>query len=91
MFLGQTVPGCALLDLVPYFPISAREESKSNLLFSLGLWVFFLVFLGLHPLYMEVPRPGVQSELQLPACTTAHGNAGSLIHWGRPGIKPSSS
>ena len=32
---------------------------------------FFLVFLGLHPRHMEVPRLGVQSELQLPAYTTA--------------------
>ena len=28
-------------------------------------------FLGLHPWHMEVPRLGVQSELQLLACTTA--------------------
>ena len=32
---------------------------------------FFLVFLGLHPWYMKVPRLGVQSELQLPAYATA--------------------
>ena len=34
---------------------------------------FFLggVFLGLHLRHMEVPRPGVESELQLPAYTTA--------------------
>ena len=31
---------------------------------------FFLVFLGPHPRHMEVPRPGVKSELQLPAYTT---------------------
>ena len=29
---------------------------------------------------MEVPRLGVKLELQLPAYTTAHGNAGSLTH-----------
>ena len=55
---------------------------------------------------MEVPRPGVKSELQLPAyatatvtqdlshiCeyTTAHGNAGYLTHLMRPGIEPTSS
>ena len=33
--------------------------------------LLFFVFLGLHLLYMEVPRLGVQSELQLPAYTTA--------------------
>ena len=29
------------------------------------------MFLGPHPQYMEVPSLGVQSELQLPAYTTA--------------------
>ena len=29
------------------------------------------VFLGPHPLHMEVPRLGVESELQLPTYTTA--------------------
>ena len=28
---------------------------------------FFFYFLGLYPRHMEVPRPGVQSEPQLPA------------------------
>ena len=32
---------------------------------------FFFGFLGLYPRYMEVPRLGVKSELQLPAYTTA--------------------
>ena len=32
---------------------------------------FLLFFLGPHPRHMEVPRLGVQSELQLPAYTTA--------------------
>ena len=31
----------------------------------------FFVFEGPHLLYMEVPRWGLESELQLPACTTA--------------------
>ena len=35
-------------------------------------WFFVLVyFLGPHPQYMEVPRLGVELELQLPAYTTA--------------------
>ena len=33
--------------------------------------IFFLSFLGQHPRHMEVPRPGVQSELQLLAYATA--------------------
>ena len=32
---------------------------------------FFFGFLGPHQRHMEVPRPGVKSELQPPACTTA--------------------
>ena len=55
---------------------------------------------------MEIPKLGVESEVQLPAIatatatqiqavsvtyTTAHGNAGSLTHRARPGIKPASS
>ena len=32
---------------------------------------FFFVFLGPHPRHMEVPRLGVELELQLPANTTA--------------------
>ena len=67
---------------------------------------FFLVFLGPHLRHMEVPRLGVESELQLPASPqpqqrqtwaspatypTACSNAGSLTYWARPGIEPTSS
>ena len=31
----------------------------------------FLIFLGLHPRHMEVPRLDIESELQLPAYATA--------------------
>ena len=70
------------------------------------LFVCLFVSLGLHLRHTEVPRIGVKSELQLPAypqpqqqgiqamsgtCTTALGNSGSLTHWARPGIEPSSS
>lgn len=41
--------------------------------------------------YMEFLRSGVQSELQLPAYATACGNAGSLTHSERPGIRPAFS
>ena len=68
--------------------------------------VFFFAFLGPHMWHMEVPRLGVESELPLLAYTTAtampdlrvsasypaaHGNARSLMHGSRPGIKPGSS
>ena len=60
---------------------------------------YFFVFLGPHLQYMEVPRLGVESELQLPAYATAtatpwyataHGNTRSLTHWVRPGNEPGS-
>ena len=35
------------------------------------LFSFFVLFLGLHLQHMEVPRLGVESELQLPATATA--------------------
>ena len=34
-------------------------------------YFIFFVFLGPHLQHMEVPRPGVELELQLPAYTTA--------------------
>ena len=39
----------------------------------LFLFIYFLIFvlLGLHPQRMEVPRLGVELELQLPAYVTA--------------------
>ena len=64
---------------------------------------FFFVFLGPQVWHMEVPGLGVESELQLPAYTTAtatrhlsliwdlpkaRGNARSLTHWAKPRINP---
>ena len=75
-------------------------------LFFSFLFFFFFLFLGYHQQHVEVPRLGIQSELQLPAhtvatttqvpscvCTytTAHINTGSLTHWLRPGIEPTSA
>ena len=37
----------------------------------LQMTVFIVCFLGLHPRHMEVPRLGIQLELQLPTYTTA--------------------
>ena len=36
-----------------------------------NLRILYLFFLGLHPWHMEVPKLGAESELQLPAYTTA--------------------
>ena len=69
--------------------------------------VFFLFFfLGLHLWHMEVPRLGVELQLQMLACaqpqrcwpwaafetyTIAHSNAARfLTHWARPGIESTS-
>ena len=48
-------------------------DATSWLSFSLWFFCFFwsFFFLGLHLLHMEFPRVGVQSELWLPAYTTA--------------------
>ena len=54
-------------------------------------FIFIFCFLGLHLWHMEVPRLGIELELQLLAYTTAHGNARSLTHRARPGIEPASS
>ena len=35
------------------------------------IFIYYYYFLGPHPWHMEVPRLGVWSELQLPACVTA--------------------
>ena len=65
--------------------------------------IFFFCFLGLSLWHMEVPRLGVESELQLPAYTTAaatpdlscicdlHCSSRQrriLTHWARPGSNP---
>ena len=67
---------------------------------------FFFFFLGPHLQHMEVHRLGLNGSCscrptpQPQQCrirassvtyTTAHCNTGSLTHWSRPGIKPTSS
>ena len=41
------------------------------LFFLFFLSYLLICFLGPHVLHVEVPRVGVELELQLPACTTA--------------------
>ena len=63
-----------------------------KLQFSFFLFFFFFFwFLGPHSWHTEVPRLGVHSGVRLPAYTTAHGKAGSLTQWVRPGVKPATS
>ena len=67
--------------LPPLYPISSfwiiplghkgNLFSFSFLFFFPSFLFFFFALLALHPRQMEVPRLGIQSELQLPACTTA--------------------
>ena len=65
-------------------PEKEKEIEKKQLLFRLYFLFFYFmlsfVLLGPLPPYVEVPRLGVESELQPPAHTTAQDNAGSLTH-----------
>ena len=57
-------------------PLCATER-RSYVFF---LFLFFSRFLRLHPRHMDVPRPGVELELQLLAYVTATETAGSEAH-----------
>ena len=50
--------------------VASTQEHHSFFFFLIFL-LLFLVFFGLHPKHMEVPRLSVESKLQLPAYTTA--------------------
>ena len=49
------------ISMCPYFSIVTGNQFD---------FFFFLVFLGLHPWHIEVPRLGIELELQLPDYTT---------------------
>ena len=70
------------------------------------IFIYLFCFLGPHLWHIEVPRPGVESELQLPAYATAtamqdlsyvcdlqHSSQQGrfLIHWAVTGVEPASS
>ena len=65
----QTCVQCSKDDSDPTVP--QWELQTSQLGFFFVLFCFFVFFLGLHPRHVEVPRLEVESELQLPAYTTA--------------------
>ena len=58
LFLGR-------LTIYIHFPVIMFRIFERRLL--LLLLFFFFSFLGLHPWDMEVPRLGVESQLQVPA------------------------
>ena len=67
--------------LAPRRCIFSVEFSKGLSVCSPALsFLLYFGFLGPNVRHMEDPRLGVKSELQLPAYTTAHSNARSLIH-----------
>ena len=49
-----------------------KMKKKKTIFHRTGVsFLFYLFFLGPHPWHVEVPRLGVESELQLPSYTTA--------------------
>ena len=52
----------------------------TELLKKLASHVIHFFFVGPHLQHMDIPSLGVKSELQLPAYTTAQGNAGFLTY-----------
>ena len=68
LFFSVLDPGA----INPHLKSLALCESFLFFVFCFLFFFFvFLPFLGLLPWHMEVPRPGVQLELQLPAIATA--------------------
>ena len=59
----------ALLESA-FLSITSIENVEENL-----AHVIFFFFLGPHPRYMEVPRLGVESGVQLPAAGLPHGHS----------------
>ena len=97
---------CLLQERDPYEIMAVASCIKACTTFPRVLCVFCFFFLQMYLQHMEVPRPGVELELQLQpmpqlwqhlihavsvTCATACDNAASLIHRVRPGIKPTSS
>ena len=49
----------------------SRKHEKNQVRDFVLIYLFICLSLGLPPQHVEVPRPGIQSELWLPAYTTA--------------------
>ena len=64
-------PLCLPPPRPPPLPTPARPlDEHFQPLFFIYLFILSFVFLGSHPQHMEIPRLGVQSELQVLAYTT---------------------
>ena len=87
-------------------PLKGFQQGSDISQLNIFFYFFLLFFLELHLWHMEVPKLGVELELQLlvygqpqqsgiqatsVTYTTARGNAGSLTHLERPGIEHASS
>ena len=68
---------------------SSEEQDENSGLGSRSLLCFF--FLRAAPAAYGNSKARVQIRTTSSTYTTVHGNAGSLTHWVRPGIKPLSS
>ena len=105
-FISFTSSGLYALFWLRYYSQAWLTINYSFLLIFVIIISVIFGFLGPHPWHMEVPRLGVQLELQLLAYTTAtemwdlslifdlHQSSRqrrSLTHWARPGIQPASS
>ena len=93
------------LNTQPLFHIACSLQTMPIYIYSFFLF-FFFCSLWSYLWDMEIPRLGVESELQLPlyttatatgiwaasvTYTTAHTSAEPLTYWVRPGIEPKSS
>ena len=59
-------------DFCPFYPKNATWVCAGLYIFPPSVsFLFFSCFLGMHLWHVEVPRLGAESELQLPAYTTA--------------------
>ena len=90
---GSVAPSCISEPPVLSPQLAVLRQHQTD------VFLFLFSFLGPHLQHMEVPRLGVELELQLPAYTTATatpkltyttacGNDGSLTYRVRPGIEP---
>ena len=57
--------------IVGYIGMWCGNTDEDELILILFIYLFIFCFLGLHLQHTELPRLGVESELQLPAYTTA--------------------